>query len=396
MYKAVIFDFDGTLIDSVPQYVKAFENALSFYGFEKEAKQHDIAKLLGYNSLTIISKILEGKDNKVIKKVHKKFVEITGSDYFYKSIGLKEGVYEILRFFKAKKIKMFIISGSSKRNLEYFLERFKLKNYFDEIIDGEQGFKGKPHPDAIFYIMNKHRLSRKEVVYVGDGILDYEMAKNAGIKFIGVRGAVIDEKEAINNKFGLIYSIDELRRYFLKKIVAVVGMAGSGKTSAVNILSEKFGKDAIIYFGEITFEVMKKEGFKSEKEAREWLREQYGMEAYAILNKEKIKNVLEKKDVVIIDGLYSWEEYLYLKEYFRKDAEVLLLSLVAPRNLRYYRLLHRDVRPLDKEQSYLRDLSEIKNLNKALPIVMADFYILNFTDMRVLENSIETWYYLFL
>lgn len=396
MYRAVIFDFDGTLIDSVNQYVKAFEEALSFHGFKKETEKYNIAQLLGYDSLTIISKILQGKSNADVKKVHKKFLEIVNSHAFYESISLKQGVYEILRFLKSKKVKMFIVSGSSKKNLDYFLDKFRIKHYFDEIISGDHIFKGKPDPEAILYLLERYGFKKEDVIYVGDGILDYEMAKNAGVKFVGVRGEVIDEVYAIENKFGLVYTLDELRRYLLKKIVAVVGMAGSGKSSVVNILARKFGEDVVVYFGNITFQIMKNGRFNSEREAREELRKQYGMEAYAVLNEEKIRKVLEKRDVVIIDGLYSWEEYLYLQEHFQKEAEILLLAIIAPRNLRYYRLLNRDVRPFDREQSYLRDLSEVKNLNKSLPIVMADFYIINIKDMKALENAIETWHHLFL
>ncbi|NPA38337.1 MAG: HAD-IA family hydrolase [Candidatus Nanohaloarchaeota archaeon] len=376
MYKAVVFDLDGTLIESVPQYVNAFKQALKAYGFEKEAEKHNIARLLGKPSYDIIKILLPNKEEETIKQVHKKFLEITTSEEFRKSIELKPSAHEILSFLKKRKIKLFILSGSGKKNLDYFLERFKIKHYFIEVVHGEMEFKRKPDPEALHYLMKKHDLKKEEVLYVGDGELDYLLAKNAEVRFIGVRSEVIDEEFAIKHKHALIYCLEELKRYFLKRVIAVVGMAGSGKSSFIDALT-RIRSMPVVYFGSITFEVMKGQGFESEKEAREWLRKQHGMEAYAKLSLPKIKEKLEKSNDVLIDGLYSWEEYLYLKEELANHAYVILVAVVAPRELRYYRLAHRNHRPFTREKAYLRDISEVNNLNKALPIVMADFYVLN-------------------
>lgn len=161
-----------------------------------------------------------------------------------------------------------------------------------------------------------------------------------------------------------------------RKIIALVGMCGSGK-SEVSKIFEGLGLTKI-RFGDLTDKFLEKEKLlrteKNERIIRERLRKKYGMAAYAILNSKNIKKALENNDV-ILDGLYSWEEYLYLKEKFEKELIVLLIH--ASPETRYNRLMKRKERPLTLTESSTRDRAEIQNLNKGGPIAMADYVIIN-------------------
>ena len=170
------------------------------------------------------------------------------------------------------------------------------------------------------------------------------------------------------------------------KLIAIVGMAGSGKSELANLFEEN--SFTIIRFGEITDEILIKKGLEineeNEKKARENLREKHGMAAYAKLNLEKIEDAL-KNNHVVIDGLYSWEEYLFLKEKFR---HIITLAVYAPPNTRHERLVEREVRPLTKEQARKRDIKEIENLNKSGPIAMADYTIYNVSTLFDLKENL--------
>ncbi|TAL57444.1 MAG: dephospho-CoA kinase [Nanoarchaeota archaeon] len=160
------------------------------------------------------------------------------------------------------------------------------------------------------------------------------------------------------------------------KIIAIVGMAGAGKSVASQVF-EEIGYP-VVHFGDATQRYLKEKGLtvneKNEKMAREQLRKENGMAAFAIVNKPLLDKALEKGNVVI-DGLYSWEEYVYLKEHY-DDSIVVLAIYVSPRT-RTDRLKIREVRPLAPEERADRDKAEIENLNKAGPIAMADYTILN-------------------
>ena len=170
------------------------------------------------------------------------------------------------------------------------------------------------------------------------------------------------------------------------RLVAIVGMAGAGKSEAARVFEEKMF--ARIRFGDITDEELKKEGLpvneENERKMRETLRTKYGMAAYAMLNLTKV-DVALKSGPVVIDGLYSWEEYTTLKDYF--GGNFLVVAIWASPEVRYARLASRPVRPLTEEEAFRRDQAEIENLNKAGPIAMADYTVLNEGSLKDLEKE---------
>jgi dephospho-CoA kinase len=165
------------------------------------------------------------------------------------------------------------------------------------------------------------------------------------------------------------------------KVVAIVGMTGAGKSEVAGVFEEHGFKR--VRFGDVTDQELNNRGLKPNEEnecrIREELRERYGMAAYAKLSLPVIDNLLKLADVVI-DGLYSWEEYTLLKERYGERLNV--LAVWASPTTRHARLGHRAKRPLMPGEAAGRDKSEIENINKGGPIAMADFTILN-------ENSLE-------
>lgn len=171
------------------------------------------------------------------------------------------------------------------------------------------------------------------------------------------------------------------------KIVAVVGMCGSGKTVAVNEF-EKRGWTKI-YFGEATFIKMKELGLEineeNERIVREQLRASGDKGIYARIFLPEIEKAFKKGNVVI-ESLYSWSEYKIVKEKFGDAFEVLCIATDAP--LRRERLKSRVFRPMDVEASISRDYAEIENIEKGGPIGIADHYILNNTTMPTFRKNV--------
>lgn len=163
----------------------------------------------------------------------------------------------------------------------------------------------------------------------------------------------------------------------MNKLIAIVGMSGTGKSVVTEYLEEKNWTK--LYFGGITYKLMEEAGIKrsedgkTEKEFREKLRKDHGPECYAKFLDPEIKEAIQKNNVVL-DGLYSWYEYKYLIERY-KDLK--LICVVTDKEKRYERVAARPDRPFDRKAIEYRDLSEIENLYKGGPIAYADYYILN-------------------
>lgn len=173
-------------------------------------------------------------------------------------------------------------------------------------------------------------------------------------------------------------------------IIAIVGMCGTGKSVAAKYIEETFAFKPI-YFGGYILEEVKRRHLEinstNEKIVREDLRNKYGLDVVAKMSIDNINSYLPAGFNVIIDGLYSFSEYLYLKEKFRK--QLFILSIHSTKTVRYQRLGKRKVRPLTPEQVDERDFSEIKNIEKAGPIAIADYHIINDGDFQELFKNID-------
>ena len=172
------------------------------------------------------------------------------------------------------------------------------------------------------------------------------------------------------------------------KIVALVGMAGSGKSEVARYF-EKNGY-VRIRFGDIIDEEVKKRGLPlneaNELTVRERLRQEQGMAVYAKLNLPRIDEAFLKSNVVV-DGLYSWEEFVLLKDYYGDKLK--LVAVYSSPKTRHIRLVGRQVRPLTNQEAADRDKSEIQNINKGGPIALADFTIINESSLQALQEQTE-------
>jgi dephospho-CoA kinase len=173
-----------------------------------------------------------------------------------------------------------------------------------------------------------------------------------------------------------------------KIIWAIVGLAGAGKTATAAYLAAK--GYPVLRFGDITDRGLKRLGQalteQNERIYRENLRKRLGMAAYAIKVEPRLKKALTHHQAVVLDGLYSWEEYLYLLPRF---PGLKLVAVYARPKVRYRRLAERQVRRLTPDQARARDIAEIEQLHKAGPIALADFLVDNNGSLGQLHHQLD-------
>jgi len=174
------------------------------------------------------------------------------------------------------------------------------------------------------------------------------------------------------------------------KIIALVGLAGSGKSSAVEYLTKKgFPK---IYFGGVIYKAMEEAGIEptwdNQQKFREEIRQREGKD---FVIKRVIKNIRDLinagQNKIVLDGLYTWSEYKILKHEF--PGQVVVIAIVTPKHLRYQRMVKRPERPMQPREVDQRDWSEIENLEKGGPIAIADYFIINDSDLTQLHQKID-------
>lgn len=171
-------------------------------------------------------------------------------------------------------------------------------------------------------------------------------------------------------------------------LLIIVGMAGSGKSSMARHLEQKGWR--VIRFGALTMQELDKRGLPineaNEKAVREELRAMYGMDAYAKLLLPAIKESLANSSTVI-DGLYSWAEYKFLKRLFGEQMKI--VAIYTTRSMRYARLSQRPDRPLPLAKAEQRDYAEIENVEKGGPIAIADYIIVNDGTKKGLFRAVD-------
>ncbi|MDR0604754.1 MAG: AAA family ATPase [Bacteroidales bacterium] len=172
----------------------------------------------------------------------------------------------------------------------------------------------------------------------------------------------------------------------MKKIIAIVGMSGSGKSEATSFFKNNFNFD-IFYFGGIILKEIEKRGLEinneNEKKVREDLRSEFGND---ILAKIASNAIDASKASIVLDGLYSFTEYKILKELFLENF--IVIAIHSDKELRYKRLSQRRYRPLNKDEVDRRDYMEIENIEKGGPIVIADYHILNNGEIEVFKENL--------
>ncbi|MFW0862163.1 MAG: AAA family ATPase [Candidatus Komeilibacteria bacterium] len=182
------------------------------------------------------------------------------------------------------------------------------------------------------------------------------------------------------------------------KLVCIVGLTGSGKTEIADYFKDQ--GYSYVRFGQITLDEVAKRGLEpteaNERPIREAFRAEHGPAAFAILNMPKFNEGLEKGNV-IGDGLYSWSEYKVLKEKY--GEQFIVIAVIASPNIRYARLTNRadkygdDPKMIHRsatlEAAQARDYAEIENIEKAGPIAMANYTILNEGTLEEFQEKIK-------
>ncbi len=182
--KLVIFDFDGTLGDTLNFHVKTFKEACEKLGIEIDEKIIEkFNALKGKRFEEIIKEILRELNEEEIKRLNEIKWEI--SEKYMNEIKPNERILGLIKS-APPEIEFSIFSSSPKKFVAKALEMFGIREKFKVIIGKDDVKNGKPHPEGIFKILGKTGIKKENIVYIGDSKFDKEAAEEAGIRFLYV------------------------------------------------------------------------------------------------------------------------------------------------------------------------------------------------------------------
>jgi HAD superfamily hydrolase (TIGR01549 family) len=175
MYKHVIWDFDGTLFDTYPVMGKVFRDRLKYNGIDEPL--NEILKHMKVSMTHTIHHYKEKYeiDSAFIEKYdkHRKEMELQSSKPF-------DGIKEICEYIATSNRHNYLYTHRGDSAIQ-LLKMHDLYDYFTDFITKRHGFERKPSPNAINYLVEKHRMVRTEAIMIGDREIDILSGKNAGI-----------------------------------------------------------------------------------------------------------------------------------------------------------------------------------------------------------------------
>ena len=209
-YKAIIFDLDGTLIDSMPLHFKAFKETL---------REHDVS--MGDATL---KHFMAGSTKKVLESI-KKVYDFQGTVkdvreerryHYFRILGKNEiifpGVRKLLKELK-KDYKLAIATGSSRVITRYSTDK-EFQKMFDFIVTINDVKKGKPYPDQLLLVARKLRVKPSECLMIGDSTYDIVAAKRAKMDSFGVLSGYQTKKELLGaGANDVLKSVKEIKSY---------------------------------------------------------------------------------------------------------------------------------------------------------------------------------------
>lgn len=179
--KAVIFDFEGTLADTLPVCFVAFEGV--FKKFDNlEVTTEEIIAMFGPSETGIIRKNL--KNNNYGKAIEL-YYEIYRDQH--NIVQNNEEIKTLLEQLRTNGYKLGIVTGKARRSLNISLDYLGLNTFFDVTVTGDDVEFPKPNPEGIFKVLENLNISHKEAVFLGDSEADIIAGKEAGVFTIGVQ-----------------------------------------------------------------------------------------------------------------------------------------------------------------------------------------------------------------
>ncbi|SFM22878.1 HAD family hydrolase [Methanolobus profundi] len=183
MFKGIIFDSDGVLVNSMPYHAKAWVDVFAEFGID--VTEEEIYEIEGSNHVGVINIFFEkaGRTpepdmyDAILEKKRAHFMENNRAEVF-------EGMYECLRSLKGK-FKLAVASGADRTIVTSLMDRF-YPDIFDAIISGEDVQNGKPDPEPYNRAVEKLGLKKKDCLVVENAPLGVESAKNAGMYCVGI------------------------------------------------------------------------------------------------------------------------------------------------------------------------------------------------------------------
>ena len=213
MIKGIIFDMDGTIVDSLPYHYEAwkiFFNENKVENFSEKLNEYkgggtlDLMRTVYGNqySKKELKKMSEDKE-KIFRKIYKGEIK--------QILGFKKFLDEL----KSKDIMVGLASNAIRKNVSMIINELEIYDYFDSIICGDEVNNGKPNPEMFNETIDRFNINKDECLIFEDSLEGVLAAKNSGVKVIGITSS---SSNKVLKDAGCVMSISDYLDFKLSDI----------------------------------------------------------------------------------------------------------------------------------------------------------------------------------
>lgn len=205
-YKGIIFDLDGTLLDTIEDLGDSMNEVLSILGWPTfELEEYKLKIGGGFRGLAINS-LPEDVGEDVITRTMDLFAEIYDKTFLNKTVPYG-GIDELLDKLNNKGILLAVNSNKKDEYTRVLTDKFFSRIPFVNVYGEREGFAKKPEPHAAMEILSEMGLSKDEALFIGDSRTDIETANNVGMDSVGVLWGFRGREELM--KHGATYIVEK-------------------------------------------------------------------------------------------------------------------------------------------------------------------------------------------
>ena len=191
MKKGIIFDMDGTIVDSLPYHYKAWK--IFFRENKVENFSEKLKEYKGGGTLDLMTAVYGDKYSRKELKIMTDDKEIIFRQIYKNNVEPIKGFMKMFEFIKSKKILVGLASNAIRKNVKMILNELKIYEEFDSIICGDEVKKGKPNPEMFDETVNRFKLKKKECLIFEDSVEGVSAAVNSKVDVIGITSGTSGE-----------------------------------------------------------------------------------------------------------------------------------------------------------------------------------------------------------
>ena len=194
MIKAVLFDFDGVVVDSEPVHYRTFMEFTKPLGITVDKKRwyREFAGTGSENIFTVLLGEAGITDRKTINDYVERRKRVYSGLIKKGEVKEKKGIREFLEILRKKKMKTAVVSGGHRENIRLALSVLGLGKYFDIVVGSRDYKKRKPNPDAFLTAAEKLGVKPSECMAIEDSLSGFKAAKNAWMKIVIVDSPAVE------------------------------------------------------------------------------------------------------------------------------------------------------------------------------------------------------------